>query len=272
LAKPREQRFQTMEELALALADPQRHASTAPQFAATQPIPSSPTLLASPGVVPDGRADSVVSGRVVFGPGAGDPRLGAPSAPIPSTFLHAKGEILDNDDQFRVAKPRKAGKILALVGVAAAVAGAAAYYLMQPAAEPKEAQVVTAAPAPAPKTVRLVVKSDPPGATVLRRDTSEQLGITPFDIVLPASKAAVELVFKKDAFRDKAESFVPEESGQLAVALVPTPTENPAAPAVDDVPADKPAPRPLTRTHRTPSRKHRTTHSMDEDGVLAPSF
>jgi hypothetical protein len=169
-----------------------------------------------------------------------------------------------------MAKPRRAGKIVALLAVAAAAAGAAAYYLtQQQGSEQKEpAAVVAPAPAPAPKKVRLALKSDPAGAAVLRRDTNERLGITPFDIELAASKTPIELLFKKESFRDKAESFVPEESGQLAVALLANP---PVAPTVS-APAGNPAAKtaPVARRKAGPARH--STRSMDEDGVLAPSF
>jgi serine/threonine-protein kinase len=277
LAKPREHRFQTMEEFAEALLDPEGYASV-PEFAATQPIPHAPTLMSAGGARPDGRADSVVSGRVVFGPGAGDVNQGAASVPMPSTFRHATGEVLDDHEQYRIAKPRRTGKIFAVLALAAAAAGSAAYYLVQqPSGEQREATAVVS-PTPAPKTVRLAVKSDPVGAAVLRRDTNEQIGITPFDVELAASKIPIELVFKKEAFRDKTESFVPEESGQLAVSLVANPAaaEPPVALPTEVAPSARPAgkaaakPGPVARRRAAPARHGR--RAMDEDGVLAPSF
>jgi serine/threonine-protein kinase len=278
LAKPREQRFQTMEEFAEALMDPERYATVVPQFAATQPIPNVPTLMSAGGVTPDGRADSVVSGRVVFGHGPADATLGAASAPMPSTFRHAQGEVLGDDELDQEPRPRRAGKIVALLGVAAAAAGSIAYYLTQQQASeataPAPAPVAAAASPPAPKKVRLALKSDPPGATVLRKDTSEQLGVTPFDLELAPSKIAVEFLFKKESYRDKTESFVPEESGQVAVALVPVPEPPAEKPAV--VPANiepaGPAARPPAPSARRRPATARHGRSMDEDGVLAPSF
>jgi eukaryotic-like serine/threonine-protein kinase len=282
LAKPREQRFQTMEEFAEALLDPERYASAVPQFAATQPIPHAPTLM-SAGATPDGRADSVVSGRVIFGHGSGETNLGAASAPMPSTFRHAKGEIVEDDDLYRTSKPRRTGKIVALLAVVAATAGAAAYYLApQPGSEQKEATaVVSPAPPPTPKKIRLALKSDPAGAAVLRKDTNEQIGITPFDVELAAGKTPIEFLFKRDAFRDKTESFVPEESGQLAVALVASPpAEKPPVVPTEVAPTAKSAAKSLTKSaarpapvpRRKPGPARHGSRSMDEDGVLAPSF
>jgi serine/threonine protein kinase len=280
LAKPREQRFQTMEEFAEALLDPERFEASASSYAATQPIPTPPPVAEPFGAMPAGRADSVVSGRVVFGHGTPDPALGAQSVPMPSTFRHAKGELLDNDDElFRVVRPRRTGKVLLLLGVVAAAGYAAYYYVQhQTIQRPAPVAAVGPKPPPAPKKIRLTLKSDPVGARVLRKDTNQQLGITPFDIELPASKTPVEFLFTKEAYRDKVESFVPEESGRLAVALVanpPPPEKAPppaAAPPAKAAKAAKAASRSSASARRRASRSHRSTRSLDEDGVLAPSF
>jgi eukaryotic-like serine/threonine-protein kinase len=281
LAKPREQRFQSMEELAAALMDPDNYAATAPQYAATQPIPHSPTLMSAGGATPEGRADSVVSGRVVFGQGAPNlavtpsPALGAPSVPMPSTFRHAKGELVDDDDLYQVPKPRRAGKLLALLGVVAAAAAAAYFYVQHQAEEEKgssAAAVVEPPPAP-PKKIRLSLKSEPPGAAVIRKDTNEQLGITPFDLELPPSQTPVQFLFRKEAHRDKVESFVPEMPGQLAVSLVanPPPVEK-APPPTEVAPTPKTTSKAAPTTRRRGGGGHRAPRALDEDGVLAPSF
>jgi len=278
LAKPREQRFQTMEEFAQALIAPEGYLSAAPQYASTQPIPPTPLMVDSPGSTPDARADSVVSGRVVFGHGAANDKLGASSAPMPSTFRHAKGELIGDDEAYRPAKPRRTKALVALLGVAAA-AGLGAYYFTQQQAEPQApaaaavAREPIPAPRPTPKKVRLAFKSDPAGAAVLRKDTNEQLGVTPFDVELPAGTTSIEFLFKKDAFRDKSESFIPEESGQLAVALVPAPPiEKPQVPIAETAPAPKPAAKAGPAVRRRPAGPRHSPRSMDEDGVLAPSF
>jgi hypothetical protein len=235
-------------------------------------------MLASSGALPDGRADSVVSGRVVFGQGAANANLGASPAATPSTFRHAQGELIDDQDAaHRPAKPRKAGKLLALLGVAAAAAGIAYYLTQQQSADSNQPAAAVVAPAPVavpvPKKVSLALKSDPAGAAVLRKDTNEQLGITPFDLELPASKTALELLFKKDGFRDKTESFVPEDSGQLAVALIAAPPpEKPPVPVAEAAPIEKPAAKPAHVVRRKPAAARHNNRAMDEDGVLAPSF
>jgi hypothetical protein len=83
------------------------------------------------------------------------------------------------------------------------------------------------------------------------------------------------LLFRKDSFGDKIETFVPAESGQVAVALTATRSRSAAAPAArrsqpENKPAAKPAAAVDTASPRG-GRKH-GGHAMDEDGVLAPSF
>ena len=273
LAKPREQRFQSMELFAEALLDPERYLASAPQAAPDQFL-TPPPVATTVGALPDGRADSVASGRVVFGHGPRDQIHGASSAPMPSTFGSSKGEVVDGDDLY-APKPRRTGKIVAVVGVAVAAAVAAYLFTQQPAA-PKSSEtapVAAPAPAPTPKKIKLGLRSDPAGATVWRKDTHEQLGTTPVDVELAAGKVPIELVFKKEAFHDQAASFVPQESGQLAVAMSPTPpAEKQVPPSAEPVQAPgKSAAKPAATARRRPAPNH-CSRSVDEDGVLAPSF
>jgi hypothetical protein len=123
--------------------------------------------------------------------------------------------------------------------------------------------------------VKLSFKSAPTGAAVLRKDTNEQLGITPFIIELPFSETSINFLFTMDHYGDKVGSFVPTKSGQVAVALEapPLPEQDPPSPRLEAKPEIEPvAAKPAT--HRKPiSGGHkRTGHTMDEDAVLAPSF
>ena len=117
--------------------------------------------------------------------------------------------------------------------------------------------------------------TDPAGAAVLRKDTGEQLGITPFAVEIPTSPTAIGFLFKKDNFGDKIEVFVPAESGQVAVALTATaqPEQQPSRPHAEAKPDSKAGGKAPASGRRKPvgGRKH-GGHAMDEDGVLAPSF
>ena len=271
LAKPREERFQTMEEFGAALFAPESYTAPTIVAAARTPPPVSTGIMDAAGATPDGRVDSVVSGQVLFG--NVNPEMRARSVPLPSTFRHAVGEVTEEDAELSaLTKPRKTGLVVAIVG-AMAVAGLAAYYYTQRSSnEPPPSQAVTVAPPATPKKVRLSFKSDPAGAAVLRKDTNEQLGITPFSIDLPFTKTSIDFLFRKENFGDKIEPFVPTESGQVVVALIanPPPAQELPPPRAVTKPENKPA----GGGHRkVGSGGHkRSGHAMDEDGVLAPSF
>jgi eukaryotic-like serine/threonine-protein kinase len=271
MAKRRDERFQTMEEFAAALQDPDSYAASAP-IVDTDGAPSAPIAIpAANGSAPGRRADSVVSGQVVFGDST--PALGAPSAPMPTTFGDAAGELTDDD--FPPARKSRKTAIAALAAAVLVAGGIAAYFFTQRSPEnetPKPTTDVTA-PQPGPKQVRLTFKSDPLGAAVLRKDSNEQLGVTPFTLELPAGKNPIAFVFKKDSFQEKTETFVPTESGQVAVALVAAPappTEQPT-PRAEAKPETAAKAGAASRRKPTGARK-RSGHTMDEDGVLAPSF
>jgi hypothetical protein len=196
---------------------------------------------------------------------------------LPSTFRQAAGQMVEEDaDLEESPKPRKTALIAAVVG-AVVVAGLAAFFFTQQSSTNSATAdtVATVAQPATPRTVKLSFKSDPAGAAVLRKDTNEQLGITPFAIEISASQTSVDFLFKKDNFGDRIESFVPAESGQLAVALTANaqPTNEAAHPHAEAKAENKaggPAP---ASGHRKPggARKH-GGRAMDEDGVLAPSF
>jgi serine/threonine protein kinase len=276
LAKAREDRFQTMDEFAAALLDPESYAATAPALTPRPAHVASTAIKDSQGAAPDGRADSVVSGQVLFG--NSNTELGARSVPLPSTFRHAAGELTQEEADLETpARPRKKTAFIAAVVGAVAIAGLAVYFLTQQSSTdpPAPNQGTTVVQPTTPKKVKLSFRSDPAGAAVLRKDTNEQLGITPFAVELPAEQTAVDFLFKKDSYGDKIESFIPAESGQLAVALtaISQPAQEPSRPRAEAKPENKPAGKGSAGGHRKPggSRKH-GGRAMDEDGVLAPSF
>ncbi len=270
MAKRRDERFQSMEEFAAALQDPETYLASAPVFE-SDGAPSAPVTLPDAAAFA-ARADSVSSGEVVFGQPDADPH--AHTVPVPSTFRHTTGELSEDDDLFARPKPRRTGLFVA-AGAAVIAAGVAAYLFTKPspAVEEQKPVVAEATAAPAlPRKVRLTFKSDPAGAAVLRKDTSEQLGITPFTVELPAGESAIDFVFKRDSYRDEVESFTPSESGQLSVSLVANPaTPEPVAKPANNAPTAGAKSGSPSRRHPAGPRK-RTGRAMDEDGVLAPSF
>jgi serine/threonine-protein kinase len=294
LAKGRENRFQTMESMASALADPEAYLESA-----AHPLPpvasGAPTQLSlggsGPSATPAFPADAAVSGKVVLGgPAERTPGVGAAkSGPMPSTFRHSAGEIgaagnADLDEDLKLLRPRRRTPLVLGTLAGLAVAGFAIYYFTQQTTQPAgppPAPVAAVAPPPAPAKVKLTFKSDPEGATVVRKDTGEALGTTPFSVEVPASPAPIDFLFKKDSFREKVEAFAPAESGQVAVALVPAPAAlppPPPAPGLGAMVAEKKTAAAASKA--TPERRRRQANpahrsgsrGMDEDGVLAPSF
>jgi serine/threonine-protein kinase len=275
LAKPREDRFQTMEEFGAALLNPEGYAASAPAMDQRTPNIVPAASMHGPGAAPVGRADSVVSGQVLFG--NSNTEMGARSVPLPSTFRHAAGQLLEEGANVEPPqKPRQTALIAAVVS-AVAVAGLAAYFFTQqsPTHSGAPNPAATMAQPPVPKKVKLSFKSDPAGAAVLRKDTNEQIGITPFAIEIPAAQTSIDFLFKKDNFGDRSETFLPAESGQLAVALTATAqlAQASAQPRAEAKPEYKAGGKAPAGGHRKPGggRKH-GSHAMDEDGVLAPSF
>ena len=272
LAKRRDERFQTMEEFGAALADPEAYAASAPLFDADGATSAPISVASAGGAAPAGRANSVVSGQVVFG--EPHPDAGGQAVPMPTTFRNAAGQLGEEDDDLAPQpKTRRTGLIVAIAGAMIA-AGCAAYLFTRPAPTeptPKPAAAVATAPV-VTKMVKLSFKSDPAGAAVLRRDTNEQLGVTPFSVDLPEGKNPIEFLFKKDTFREKIESFVPADSGQIAVALITNPTvaATPQPPRVEAKQDTGGKAGPAGRRKMPAVRKH--GRAMDEDGVLAPSF
>lgn len=277
LAKPREARFQSMEEFASALLDPEAYLAWASSVQMTAPGAVPPLAASAAGSAPAELANGEVSGQVVFG-APPETDLGAQSVPMPSTFRRSAGQIDADDDLDEFTKPRRRTPIVLGLLAGLAAAGFAAYNYTHRAPQLASTPPVAAARPvpPAPSKVQLSFKSDPAGAAVLRTDTNEQLGLTPFTFELPRSDTAIDFLFKKESFRDKVESFTPAESGQVAVSLVPVPTVTPIPspePRVQEGPDKKPAAKaPGERRRRSASARKASSNRLDEDGVLAPSF
>ena len=272
LAKPREQRFRSMEEMAQAMANPERyaeHASELPDLrpAASEPGPDSSRIaLPLTGANP---ASAPMHQRT-----AGD--FGAISAPMPSTFRHSTGELLEGRRTQPVSRGRGTRRLAVLIVAFTAAVAFAGYSFTRRQSHKLPASTAAppapSSPVPEPRKIHLALKSDPPGATVLREDTNEELGITPFDLQLATSTTPIALRFKKPSFRDKSESFIPAESGQLEVSLIlAAPAEAPNGAVHPPATATRPSPKPASAVRHKPGASPRR-RSTDEDGVLAPSF
>jgi serine/threonine-protein kinase len=126
----------------------------------------------------------------------------------------------------------------------AAVALAAA----APLEPPKESP-----PPPVPVTVKVEVKSEPPGAEVWWE--SRKIGLTPWPMELPQRDDAIDLVLRLDGYEDGKARFYPNKDQDFTVTLTrkppprPTtrrPTPHPPTPTLDRGPTSggeiKPSP------------------------------
>ena len=270
LAKPREDRFQTMDEFREALLNPTAYAAKAPKLPTPNPMART-TLAVGESAAPRVRADSVISGQVLFGK-HGEPPA---SETKPSTFQGATGEVEDDGmDDF--VKPKRTGLWVALAGTAV-VAGSLAFFLTR-GTKVEPAPAPTPVVVPAPKPIKLQFNSEPVGAQVIRQDNGEKLGTTPFALEMKPTEGFLAVVFKKPDFMDATKTFDTSASGSVEATLnklsVPTPTKPTAV-------ADEPEAAPKTTVKpNKPSAPHRTGaakgghkgRTLDEDGVLAPSF
>jgi eukaryotic-like serine/threonine-protein kinase len=267
LAKNRDERFRSMEEFASALADPEHYALHASIVPSQGPMPGYEKTPA-PVAVPSMMAMEGIGG--------------AKAGPMPSTFRDSA--FSTEPDEEPVAKSRTGLWAGLLFG--ALVAGSVAAFLVVRATSnptptpPQVAEPAVAKPTPAPtppapavqpSKVILKFHSEPAGAAVARQDNGEQLGVTPFEIEVPKGQTPLQVVFKKASYVDATRSIVPSESGALDAtlkAVLPTaPVEKPAAakPSVS-----KPAAPKAAAPRR--GKSGRGGRTMDEDGVLAPSF
>ncbi len=264
LAKNRDERFRGMDDFRAAMLDPDRYALAASIVPTPGPLVG---YGAQKAPVPSRLVDSHVTGKVALGV---DEDLSARVTPAPTTFRDS-AVALERDEEI----PKSRAGLLAGILVAALAAGGVAAFLVvragsserpvQPAVTNPE-PAATAAPAPVPvppvapplpAKVTIKFLSEPVGAAVARKDTGEQLGVTPFEIEVPQGKSPLAVVFKKANFKDVPLSIVPSESGFLEATLEATPTVgHPTRPPR----LERPGPR---------GKGHRP---MDEDGVLAPSF
>jgi len=270
LAKNRDERFRGMEDFRAAMLDPERYLLSGSIVPTPGPLSGYGGF--ERGAAPSRLIDGKVSSDLVV---AGGADLGARAAPTPSTFRDAVGSVETED-----AIPKSRGALLAGILAAALVVGGIAAFLVVRSGsntQPAAVQPAVSKPAPAPAAppvapalpakVTLKFRSEPIGATVARKDTGEQLGVTPFEIEVPQGNAPLGVVFKKASFKDESRSIVPQESGLLEATLEA---------------ATSPAPTPTPRTSKSGAksatgkavgvRRGKNGRSMDEDGVLAPSF
>ena len=205
LAKDRDQRFQTMKELALALE-------------ACVGGDVSQAWGNEPSGVPRRRAARAVAGVPHAGHGRRAATVGSPQ----------------RDD---AAAPKKRGSALLVGGALALLArrrrggGGADRRRSRRAAEAGAGRgqpvAETAKPVETPKPVEpprptqftMAIATQPSGAEVF--NGAERLGTTPCNVVLPASEKPVELMLKKKGWKDQPLKIVPDRDHDFVADLMP---------------------------------------------------
>ena len=221
LAKDRDQRYQTMKELALAL----EACAGGDLSEAWGNEPSGPGLReASQAFRTAGTAARGAVGAVGSRPpgGASSTDVGAPKK--------RTGLVV--------------GGVLALL----LAGGGAALVLTQKKPEPPRpapTAPVVAAPSrrpprpvepPKPTSYTMSINTQPAGAEVF--NGAERLGTTPCNVVLPASESSVDLMLKKKGFKEQTLKVVPDKDHDFLVDLmgVTKPHAAPAHPAKASAP------------------------------------
>jgi eukaryotic-like serine/threonine-protein kinase len=260
LAKAREARFNSMEEFRTAMLNPEEFARGRTTAVAVA------TPAAAPAGSPAGEAGPT---RRLSPPGTDT--SGPRRVPVPSTFRHGIGELLDEEPP--PARSRKGLVVGGLLAAAVAAVGAVVYVKRQSSNELAQQAAVAAKAAEAaavPRKVRISFSSIPEGATVTLKDTGEVLGATPLEKDVPYGTSAVAVVFAKDGFEQTEIPLVPRMASMLNANLrpAPPPVVTPPVPAV----AEKPAKPPVRKAAASPKPKKPATKPLDDDAVLEPKF
>jgi hypothetical protein len=190
-----------------------------------------------------------------------------------------------------MAIPRSHKGMVAAIVLTAAAAAAGAYLFYQsrqesaasgqeapppPAAVALPAALPTTAP-PAPDKTVIRFDSRPAGAIVVRKDSGEGIGTTPFDYSVPHGETPLEFTFEKPGFEKASLSVLPKTpSVTLSANMIPESAAPPAGEPVAGRPASRPPstnrPAPLRIHPPAPRARKPPRPTNDEDGVLEPSF
>ena len=200
MAKDRAERFQSMTEMAAAIAQASGRM--------TRPTGDNPQL-------PPRR---IASPSQTYAPAA--------SLPRPSTVT----ELPDRP-------PRSSGPLLIGVIVALLVVGGVATAVVMRGNEPERPPVPTrpvrapttrpAAVKPEAVTVEITVKSRPPGAAIFRGAPAagkEPIGVTPKTVKLPRDDRSLLLTLRLEGYRDESIAIVPSKDKELIAPLTRKPS------------------------------------------------
>ncbi len=266
IEKNRDLRFQSMEEFATALANPEAHLAS---YGNPRDRAPAPGLMVADPVIPaaTGQGLRPTTGellRPITGQGAvptritgQGPRAVTGQGPRPTTLSGSTGEIADSADG---PKGGRGVWIGAGGGLLAAAAAAVYFIAARPQPAPPSVQAVVQVAPQAPEEIHVSVESTPPGAMAFRPGTSSSIGTTPFTLTVKKGEPEFDLLLKLDGYQDQTKAISTERDHDLSIALAPlAATPKPAVA------------RPATKKKDTgfqPVGEHRG----DKDGTIAPKW
>ena len=234
LAKDRDQRYQTMKELALAL----EACAGGDLSQAWGNEPSGPGLrepsqaFRTPGTATRGAVGAQAARATSADVEAPKKRTGLVVGGIAALLLAGGGAAV-----VMTQKKPEAPKPLLTAPVVAAPKPAPPVEPPKPVGPPK------------PSTYTMSINTQPAGAEVF--NGAERLGTTPCNVVLPASKTAVDLMLKKKGYKEQTLKVVPDKDHDFLVDLMSAakphaPAAKPTKSSAPTVAAPAPAPKPET--------------------------
>jgi tRNA A-37 threonylcarbamoyl transferase component Bud32 len=240
-------RFQSMEEFGIALGDPEAFARSPAAVAAAAASAAAATAAV---------AAVVVAAEVPSGPKQTPSQEAATMVAVKKKNTTLSGAASES----AVREPARggAGRRLAILGGGGIVVAAAAVLAIVklgggPATAPQPKPAATA-PVPQPpvaaiatpkqiEQVEIEVKSDPPGAQVLRTD-GVIVGLTPVTMKLDKGSSPLEVQLNLDGYRSEKRTISADRDREIDVNLLKAPgkrTTRPAAAKVAKPPETKPA-------------------------------
>ena len=277
IAKEAKDRFQSMEEFRVALGDPAKFAASPDAVAQIGAAMAAPTASVPVPVIIDSPSGSKSASTT------DQATLVATKKPN-TTLSGAAAE----SSAVREPLPQQAARSrrVAVIGASAAVVAAAGVIAILklggggPTVQPQPTVTAPPVTTPAPpiaavappkiEQVEVAVKSDPPGAQVVRAD-GVIVGVTPVTMKLDKGSPALDVQLSLDGYRPEKRTIVSDVNRELDVNLLKAPKAHAATKPVATKPAEAtkpPATKPAEATKPPATKPDKAT---DPDKDLIPA-
>ncbi|HJZ84115.1 MAG TPA: serine/threonine-protein kinase [Polyangia bacterium] len=240
LEKPRERRFQTMDEFGAAIANPHKHLDDYRNLATGQTVaghhkPESAPLMGGTRIL----SPASVPPEVRQAAERSHPRTGRTRQPVhdagpkPTTLSGAASEMLsDTDDEGLRPHRSRLPLVLSIVGgVGLAVL---LVFALRPKTSPLGRPIATdptggETEKPRAEPVSITITSDPPGVHVLRQDQGgAEAGLTPLRLDAKKGDPAFDVQLKLEGYKPERRTLTPDQTKEVVVVMAkegPPPTE-----------------------------------------------